>query len=83
MVLNTHQFVKIMKTQANISNLESLQKMVEKLDADRTMLLEALQKIKKLDPEFDSDEGFNEWGQAHCFIQCQEIAGKAIAKATE
>jgi hypothetical protein len=42
-------------------------------------LRKALNKIANLDPEFDSDEGFNEWGEADCFIQAQKIAIAAAA----
>ena len=37
-------------------------------------LRKALNKIAKLDPKFDSDEGFNEWGEADCFRKAQKIA---------
>jgi ribosomal protein L16 Arg81 hydroxylase len=37
-------------------------------------LRKALNKIANLDPKFDSDEGFNEWGEADCFIKAQKIA---------
>lgn len=49
----------------------------------RQQLLEALQKIADLDPGKDSDEGVNEWGEADCFRQAQDIAHEAIRKATE
>jgi hypothetical protein len=45
-------------------------------------LLEALSRIAALDPEQDTDEGFNEWGEALCFNKAQDIARAAIAKAT-
>ena len=44
-------------------------------------LLEALQKIADLDPEEDSSEGYNEWGEAECFNIAQKIADAAIKKA--
>ncbi|MDO8684944.1 MAG: hypothetical protein Q7N50_15880 [Armatimonadota bacterium] len=46
-----------------------------------TELLEALELISGLDPERDSTEGFNEWGEADCFRKAVEIAAKALAKA--
>jgi hypothetical protein len=42
-------------------------------------LAEALRKIADLNPEVDSDEGYNEWGEADCFSQAQEIARAALA----
>lgn len=39
----------------------------------------ALQRIKDLDPEEDSKQGFNEWGEADCFNQAQTIAEEALA----
>jgi hypothetical protein len=45
-------------------------------------LLEALAKIAELDPERDTDEGFNEWGEALCFHKAQDIARAALSKAT-
>lgn len=38
----------------------------------------ALRDIIALDPEHDSDEGFNEWGEAHCFKKAQDIARRAV-----
>lgn len=40
----------------------------------------ALHKIAALNPEVDSDEGYNEWGEADCFRQAQEIAGEMLAR---
>jgi len=44
-------------------------------------LLEALEKIAALNPEEDSDSGYNEWGEAECFNKAQAIATAIIAKA--
>lgn len=41
----------------------------------------ALKSIAELHPDKDSDEGFNEWGEADCFRKAQTIAGAALAKA--
>lgn len=38
----------------------------------------ALQKIANLNPGEDSDEGYNEWGEADCFRQAQNIAEAAL-----
>ena len=47
------------------------------MNALRTKLqtcLSALEKISNLDPHTDSDEGFNEWGEAECFNKAKAIA---------
>lgn len=41
-------------------------------------LTEALEKIKDLDPAKDSDQGFNEWGEAACFNKSQAIAKQVL-----
>ena len=46
-------------------------------------LREALIEIWTLDPAIDSDEGYNEWGEADCFRQAQEIARRATVTTTE
>jgi len=38
----------------------------------------ALQRIANLDPNYDSREGYNEWGEADCFNQAQKIAEEAL-----
>lgn len=42
----------------------------------------ALNRISALNPETDSDEGYNEWGQADCFEQAKTIAIAALAATT-
>jgi hypothetical protein len=42
-------------------------------------LIEALKAIAALNPSDDSEEGFNEWGEADCFRQAQTIARAALA----
>lgn len=44
---------------------------------------EALEKISNLDPEKDTTEGYNEWGQADCFMKAQDIADKALFNMKE
>ena len=44
-------------------------------------LIRALEKIAALDPSVDSEEGYNEWGEADCFIQAKEIAREALKEA--
>lgn len=38
----------------------------------------ALEKIQTLDPSVDSEEGYNEWGEADCFRQAQQLARTAL-----
>lgn len=38
----------------------------------------ALERISSLDPDKDSDEGYNEWGEADCFRQARRIAIGAL-----
>lgn len=44
----------------------------------RALMLKALRLIAELDPLTDSDEGYNEWGEADCFRQAQIIARSAL-----
>lgn len=45
---------------------------------ERDNLRSELQRIVQLDPSKNSQEGFNEWGEADCFRLAQEIAKKAL-----
>lgn len=65
------------------SALESLKAMAQRLQQERDLLGSALAGIISLDPEFDSDEGCNEWGEADCFRQAKELAKDALAKCTQ
>jgi len=38
----------------------------------------ALEAINDLDPNTDSDEGYNEWGEADCFGQAQKLSRTAL-----
>ena len=40
--------------------------------------LNALLQISNLSPEKDSEEGYNEWGEADCFGKAKKIALDAI-----
>jgi len=51
------------------------------LEQANAELVKALEKISELDAAKDSEEGWNEWGEADCFRQAQEIARAALAKA--
>lgn len=55
------------------------------IQEDRRLLCEhvdylerQLAKIARLDPNTDSVEGLNEWGEADCFEQAQIIAREAL-----
>lgn len=39
----------------------------------------ALERIAALDPATESEEGFNEWGEADCFNKAQEMARAVLA----
>ena len=45
-------------------------------------LLATLRAISELHPDKDSDDGYDEWGEAYCFKVAQEMARAAIALAT-
>jgi hypothetical protein len=38
----------------------------------------ALQRITELNPSEDSEEGYNEWGEADCFRQARRVASAAL-----
>ena len=54
--------------------LRSLATQIEAMTTERDALAVKLKRIADLDPEKDSDAGFNEWGEAHCFELAQAIA---------
>ena len=54
--------------------LDSIQRMGESDKARIAELEAAMKLIAELHPEKDSDEGYNEWGEADCFNQAQIIA---------
>ena len=38
----------------------------------------ALRTISELHPDKDSDEGYNEWGEAECFGKAKELSNAAM-----
>lgn len=48
--------------------------------AAMTRIAWPLAQIAALDPEKDSKDGYNEWGEAECFGQAQEIARAALGE---
>jgi hypothetical protein len=63
-------------TVATVDGVEAALRAVRVMDMDRRT--QALQAIVDLDPSKDSEEGFNEWGEAECFRLAQDIAGAAL-----
>lgn len=49
------------------------------LQAREARMAEALTRISSLSPSTDSKDGFNEWGEADCFNQAQEIAKQTLS----
>ena len=52
--------------------------MIAALNREIANKTDALQKIADLDPSEDSEEGYNEWGEADCFNQAKKIANEAL-----
>ena len=48
------------------------------LRAEIERLRVVLEHIAELDPAINSTNGFNEWGEADCFIQAQQLARDAL-----
>lgn len=51
---------------------------LETLRVENEKLRKALKKIADLDPETDTDEGYNEWGEAACFVIAKDVANAAM-----
>jgi hypothetical protein len=51
-----------------------------RLKAENLRYVDALMKIRDLDPNLDTDEGFNEWGEAKCFQLAKDAARAALAE---
>ena len=47
-------------------------------DAEIKRLRVVLENIEELDPAINSTNGFNDWGEADCFIQAQQLARDAL-----
>ena len=59
--------------------IDGLERDLAALRDENERLRTALQYIQSLDPASDSQEGYNEWGEAECFGLAQECAGAALA----
>lgn len=46
-------------------------------------LVAALARISEMDAEKDSDQGWNEWGEADCFHQCRDLASALLRELGE
>ena len=57
------------------------QSIADKLVVGNSVERNALNKIIDLDPDKDSDKGFNEWGEADCFRRAQKIAKEALSQS--
>jgi len=49
---------------------------------ERNRYRKALKKIRRLNPA-DTEDGYNEWGEAKCFLTAQAIAGEALTGKPE
>lgn len=53
------------------------EQVAEETRRERNCYKKALKKIRLLNPA-DTEEGYNEWGEALCFNRAQEIANEAL-----
>ena len=51
---------------------------IDNLKIELSRYKRALKEIAALHPAEDSEEGYNEWGEADCFRQAQALADKAL-----
>ena len=51
---------------------------VDNLKIELARYKKALERIVEIDPSVDSEEGYNEWGEADCFRQAQRVASEAL-----
>ncbi len=61
-------------------SIAHLQARVEALTGEVERLRSYLQRIADLNPEEDSENGFNEWGEADCFRVAQNCARAALTQ---
>lgn len=61
---------------------KELEKMAAKA-AVFDLMMDALSRISILDPDVDSSQGYNEWGEAECLGHAKIIAANAIKKVLE
>ena len=51
---------------------------IDNLKIELARYKKALERINALDPLIDSDEGYNEWGEADCYRQARHLASEAL-----
>lgn len=66
------------RLQIAITEIERLRKLNESKETLYKIKENALLSIQMLDPQYDSDNGMNEWGEADCFRQAKKIASDAL-----
>lgn len=57
---------------------ENLSQQIDLQGKQLVTMRDALVKITELDPEKDSTEGYNEWGEAECFNKAQKLAREVL-----
>lgn len=57
------------------------EQVMKEIKRERNHYRKALRKILQLSPA-DTQEGYNEWGEAYCFQRAQDIAKGALEKVT-
>lgn len=63
--------------------IENLSQQIDLQGKQLVAMRDALIKITELDPEKDSTEGYNEWGEVECFIKAQKLAREVLAGKIE
>lgn len=76
--LRTALAIRSLPVREYTEEIDSLRTALAASRAEVEGLRSSLTLIANLDPETDSAQGFNEWGEADCFGKAQEIARKAI-----
>ena len=61
-----------------ILRLERLIPVARRLERERDALKAALEAIALINPDRNSDEGWNEWGEADCYKQILKLAHAAL-----
>ncbi len=74
-----HQLVEREVAQAMFELLQ--EQVLGEVKRERNRYQKALKKIRRLNPA-DSPEGYNEWGEAYCFNQAQDIVSEALGDPT-
>ena len=69
-----HQVAGIWQDYVHVADYERLEK---ELAAARAVL----KTISEIHPDKDSDEGFNEWGEAECYRKAVDVAQAALKGA--